>query len=108
MSIFKASLTQLAEFLSFTIDMIGNVKVNSSGGSDETVKRPPFDTKVIIRAISYLNPNGKVVFTQLRNVFIKTLIFCPFDLEFDIQIETDVSGNTISKVFGQLTLDNLV
>ena len=40
-------------------------------------------------------------------MFVETPIPNHFDLEYHIQIKTDILGYTISKVFSQLTLDDL-
>ena len=42
----------------------------------------------------------KLVFTKLRQTFIKSLILYHFDLKRHIQIETDASGYVISRVLG--------
>ncbi len=40
-------------------------------------------------------------------MFVETLILNYFDPECYIQIEMDISGYVISRIFNQLTLDNL-
>ena len=50
---------------------------------------------------------ARLAFTKLRQVFVKTLIFYHFDLEYYIQIETNVSGYSIGEIFSQLTSDDL-
>ena len=50
---------------------------------------------------------ARLVFTELKQAFVKAPILHHFDLEYFFQVEIDASGYTISKVFSQLTLDNL-
>ena len=52
---------------------------------------------------SFLTPNNKTAFNQLRLAFTKALILPNFDPECYIWIETDVSGYAISGVLSQLT-----
>ena len=63
-------------------------------------------SKKIIRSLDFLIPKTKLAFTKLRQAFLKAPIFHHFNSEYHIQIETDVLGYTISRVFSQLTLDN--
>ena len=63
-------------------------------------------SKTITR-LNFLTPEARLVFTKLRQVFVKALIFHYFDPERHIRVETDVSGYTIGEVLNQLTLDNL-
>ena len=50
---------------------------------------------------------ARLVFTKLRQVFIKAPTLYHFDLERHIRIETDVLGYTIDGDLNQLTLDDL-
>ncbi len=43
----------------------------------------------------------------MRQAFVKTLILNHFDLEYYIQIKTDISGYAISRILSQLTLNDL-
>ena len=55
----------------------------------------------------FLTPGAKLVFTKLRQAFVKASILHHFDPEYHIRTETDVSGYAISGVLSQLTSDNL-
>ena len=46
----------------------------------------------------FLTPGAKLVFTELRQVFLKALTLHHFDPERHIRIETDASGYAISGV----------
>ena len=48
-----------------------------------------------------------MVFTKLKQVFIKASILYHFNPKYYIWIETDVSGYAIGGVFSQLTSDDL-
>ena len=61
----------------------------------------------ILGSLDFLILGAKLVFIKLKQVFFKTLILHYFDLERYIRIKTDTSGYLISRVFSQLTLDNL-
>ena len=54
---------------------------------------------------NYLTPDAKRAFGQLRQAFTEAPILQHFNLEQYIQVETDVSGHTISGVLSQLTND---
>ena len=49
--------------------------------------------------LSFLTFGTKMVFTKLRQAFVKTPILHYFDLKCHIQIKTDASGYAISGVF---------
>lgn len=49
----------------------------------------------------------RLILTKLRQVFIKSLIFSYFDLNYYIQIKTDILSYVISGVLNQLTVENL-
>ena len=87
--------------------MVINGEVGNGNGSDKMVKRLSPYIKYTIGATSYLTLNTKVVFTQLMKTFIKAPIFCYFDLECHICIETDVFGYDIRKILSWLTLNTL-
>ncbi len=46
-------------------------------------------------------------FIELRQVFVKDWILNYFDIERNIQIETNTLGYAISDIFSQLTSDDL-
>ena len=62
--------------------------------------------KKIIRS-DFLTPKTRLAFTKLRQAFVKAPIFHYFDLKRYIRVEMNASGYAISRVFSQLTLDNL-
>ena len=64
-------------------------------------------SKKMVRSLDFLTPKARLVFTKLRQAFVKAPILYYFDLERHIQIETDASGYVIDEVFSQLTLNNL-
>lgn len=47
---------------------------------------------------SFLSSKARLAFTQLRKIFIKISILYYFNLEYHIQIETNISSYTIYKV----------
>ena len=55
---------------------------------------------------SFLAPEARLAFTQLRQAFVEALIFYYFDPESYIQIETDLSGYAIGGVLSQLSSGN--
>ena len=52
-------------------------------------------------------PRARPAFIELRQAFVKAPILHHFDLQYDIQIEINVSGYAIGGVFSQLTFDDL-
>lgn len=57
--------------------------------------------------IDFLFSNTKIVFIKLKSVFIITPIFYYFDLQYNIQIQTNATNHTISKIISQQTLNDL-
>ena len=57
--------------------------------------------------LDFLISGAKLAFTELRQAFLKALIFQHFDREHYIRIETDSSGYAICGILSQLTSDNL-
>ena len=57
--------------------------------------------------LGFLTSGVRMVFTKLRQVFIKASILHHFDPEQHIRVEIDVSGYDIGGVLNQLILDNL-
>ena len=57
---------------------------------------------------NFLTHNAKKTFNHLWLAIIKALIFRHFDLESDIQIETDIWGYTIDGLLSQLNLDSSI
>ncbi len=56
---------------------------------------------------TFLTIDTRRAFTELRQAFIEAPILNQFDPECHIQIEIDALGYAISRIFSQLTLDNL-
>ena len=53
----------------------------------------------MVGSLDFLTPEGRLVFTKLKQVFLKILILHHFDPECHIWIETDISGYAIGGVF---------
>ena len=64
-------------------------------------------SKKAIGFSDFFTLEAKLVFTELRQVFLKASILHYFNLEHHIRIETDVSGYAFGGVLSQLILDNL-
>ena len=62
-------------------------------------------SKKIVRSDFFI-PGAKLLFTKLRQAFVKAPILHYFDLERHIRIETDASGYAIDENVCQLTLDD--
>ena len=77
--------------------------VESSGGNDGKSAKSDF-TKPVHRAEepSFLIPNTRRAFTQLRQVFTQALILRHFDPERYIRIKTDAFGYAIGGVLSQM------
>ena len=54
---------------------------------------------------SFLTPNTRQAFTQLRQVFREARILQHFDSERNIRIETDISSYALGDIFSQMTLE---
>ena len=78
--------------------------VGSSGGNEGKSAKSDF-TKPVRRAEkpSFLTPDARRAFTQLRQVFTKASILQHFDPKCHIRIETDVSSYAIGGVLSQMT-----
>ena len=84
------------------MDLAKSDEIDSSASSDgncedRTVKRSPY-VKNLNRATSYLTPNARQYFIQLRQAFTEVQKLQHFDLECHIWIETDASGYTVGGV----------
>ena len=55
----------------------------------------------------FLTSGARKTFIKLKQAFIKASILNRFDPERHIQIETDVLGYAIGRIFSQLTSDDL-
>ena len=60
-------------------------------------------SKKVIGPLDFLTLGAKLVFTKLRQAFLKALILHHFDPGRHIWIETDASGYAIDGVLSQLT-----
>ena len=56
-------------------------------------------SKKTVRSFNFLIPRAKLIFTKLRQAFVKALILYYFNLKHHIQIEINVSGYAINRVF---------
>ena len=56
---------------------------------------------------TFLTPDAREAFSQLRQAFTEAPILRHFDTECHIRIETDASGYAIGGVLSQLTSDHL-
>lgn len=55
----------------------------------------------------FLTFEARLAFVKLKKVFIKALILYYFDLKYYIYIETNLLDYDISRIFNQLTLNDL-
>ena len=80
--------------------------VGSGGGNNKKSARSDF-TKPMhgTEKPSFLTPNTRQAFIQLRQVFTEAPILQHFDSERTIRIETDVFGYAIGSVLSQMTLE---
>ena len=63
-------------------------------------------SKKAVGPSDFLIPGAKLIFTKLRQAFLKAPILHHFDPERHIRIETDASGYAIGGVLSQLTSDD--
>ena len=52
-------------------------------------------SKKTVGSLDFLTPKARLVFTKLKQVFVKALILYHLDLEHHIWIKTDISGYAI-------------
>ena len=99
----KASPNKSAKNLSLLIDVAEDAEVSVGGGDyeDETVGKSL--SKNLNGATSYLTPNARQTFIQLRQAFTKALILQHFNPESHIRIEINALGYAIGIVLSQLT-----
>ena len=78
--------------------------IRSSGRNEEKLAKSDF-TKPVRRVEepSFLTPDARQAFTQLRQAFTEAPILRHFDPERHIRIETDASGYAIGGVLSQMT-----
>ena len=101
-SILKTSLWPAAVLPATTVD--NSEVIKKSGRNKEKSAKSDF-TKPVRRAEepSFLTPDARRAFTQLRQAFTEALILRHFDPERHIRIKTDVSGYVIGSVLSQMT-----
>ena len=94
----RASPTQSGKNSSLLVNVAedAEVGVGSNNREDETVGRSP--SKNSNGVTSYLTPDARQVFTQLRQAFTKALILQHFDPECHIWIKTNASGYAFDDV----------
>ena len=99
----------------FDRSKINNSEVDGNEVGDNEVekkvqKSPKFknlsNSKKTIRS-DFFTFGARLVFTKLRQAFVKALILHRFDPDHHIQIEIDVSGYAIDGVPSQLNSDDL-
>ena len=86
---------------------IDDNKVDNEGDNEVGKKSRKNLSKSKKTESGFFISGARMIFTKLRQAFIKAPILHHFDLECHIRIETDESGYAISRVLSQLTLDNL-
>ena len=64
-------------------------------------------SKKTVRSSNFFIFRARLVFTKIRQVFVKAPILYHFDPKHYIWVETDVSGYAIGVILSQLILDNL-
>ena len=57
--------------------------------------------------LDFFTFGARLMLINLRQIFVKILIFHYFNLKYHIRIEADIPGYAIGGVFSQLILDNL-
>lgn len=97
-------------------DRVDNSKLNEAKVGTRLAKSKSHDKSKgqnLVKALVQNSGSGFLIsraikiFTELRQVFIKTPIFYHFNPNCHIQIETQVSSYTVNRVFSQLAPDNL-
>ena len=63
-------------------------------------------TKNLGQLETFFISKAKKIFIKLKQAFIKAPILNYFGSEYHIQIEIDIFGYAISRIFGYLTSDN--
>ena len=64
-------------------------------------------SKMMVKSLDFLISKARLMFTKLRQVFVKALILYHFDPKRHIRIEINKLGYAIDRVFSQLIFDNL-
>ena len=99
----RASPTQLAKNSSLLVDMAEDAEIGVGGGDREDKTAGRLTSKNSNGATSYLIPDARQAFIQLRKAFTKAPILRHFVLKCHIQIKTNASGYAIGGVLSQLT-----
>ena len=99
--------------------VVGNV-VGSGEATNPTKRKNPIKTtksKILVKSknhefpksrpeeagTGFFTPEARLAFIQLRQAFVKALIFHHFNLKSHIRIETNLSGYTIDGILSQLS-----
>ena len=85
----------------------GKVEVDEIGkkGRKTSKSKNSSKSKKMVRS-DFLTPGAMLVFTELRQAFLKAPIFYHFNPKRHIRIETDVSDYVIGGVLSQLISDD--
>ena len=92
---------------------IDNIKVDNGEVEDDEVRKKGWKTSKNLSkskktiGSDFLTFRARLAFAKLRQTFVKAPILHHFDPKYHIWVEIDVSGNAISGVPSQLTLDDL-
>lgn len=70
----------------------------NDGGINDKIANLSSTIKEISSKAGILNFKASLAFTELRKTFTKALILYHFDLQYHIQIKTNVLGYTINEV----------
>ena len=79
----RTSQTRLVENLLLAVKMAKNIEISSidDGDINKIVEKLPSHKKLITKTTNYLTSIIRIIFTQLRKPFTKTLIFHYFNPE---------------------------
>ena len=96
---------QLAGALSATSVDDSKVVRNSDRKNRKSAKSDFTKSIRKVEKPSFLTPNTRQAFTQLRQVFTKAPVLRYFHLEHHIQIKTNASDYAIGSILSQITLE---
>ena len=88
------------------VDEVGKKVQKMTKSKNSTNSKNSSKSKKTVGLSDFLTFGARLMFTELRQAFLKAPILHHFDPERHIQIETDVSGYAIGGVLSQLTSDN--
>ena len=81
-------------------------QISSTNQAKITKSKIFINNKSVKTGPGFLTFGARLVFTQLRQAFVETLILHHFDPEYNISIETDASSYAIGGHLSQLALDD--